>query len=148
MTCGTRGPTQNPAGLGDEARTMLSSAVHEVEERRGDQIERPAHPRIDVGQRNAEQREHQRRDGHRQPPEQLRALHPAVEDEEHRRRDRLGGDRQRAQLGRLDAAPELSEFDDPVVGGAGLAFVAAAVVEETDRSAVCGGAAIPSGRPS
>ena len=54
------------------------------------------------------------------------------------RRNRLGRDRQVAQLGRLDPAAELLEFDDPVFGRPRLAFVAPAVGQDDEAVAVGG----------
>jgi hypothetical protein len=111
-------------------------AVEHVEERRGDEVERAAHSRVHVRERNAEQRQHHREDRHRHAPEQLGALEVAVEDHQRFGRNRLRRRRQRARFVRLDPPAELRELDRPEVGGTGLALVAPPILEHDEAVAV------------
>jgi len=111
-------------------------AVEHVQERRGDQVERAAHPRIHVRERHRQQREHQRGHRHRNPPEQLGALHPAIGDHQRGRRNGFRRRRQLADLVGLDAPAEPLELDDAVVRRARCALVAAAVLEDDEAVAV------------
>ena len=114
------------------------------------QVERASHPRIHVaraGPRAASA------PAPRSAPRAARRAPPARPARRARSsiggRDRLGRGRQRPQLGGLDPAAEPLELDDPVVGGAGLALVAAAVGQHDEAVAVGRSpAACPRGRPS
>jgi hypothetical protein len=103
--------------------------VEQVEERGREKVERAAEARIDVRERDRQQRQDQREDGHRDAPEQLGALGVAVGQREHLGRDRLARGRERARDRRLEHAPEALELDDAEVRAAGAALVAAAVLQ-------------------
>src|SRR6185295_11324485 len=100
------------------------------------QVERAADPWIHVGERDREERQHERRDRHREAPEELGALDGPVEKDQRRGGNGFRRRGQRAQLRRLDPASERAEFHDLVIGGAGLAFVAASVGEHDEAVAV------------
>ena len=132
-------PRSSMRALRDHAlHDVEAVAVEHVQERRGDEVERAAHARIDVGQRDREQR---RGSARRSAPRCARRARRARRWPSATTSAAVGialvRRRHRAHLGRLDAPPELARTRRRGIRRVpGLALVAAAVLQHDEAVAV------------